>query len=201
MAIIDITRGLLGAPLYPGAKAPKMRTLLDMKEGAPYNLTYLSMESHSGTHGDAYNHFLKESGVGIDRMPLDHYYGLCRVVSFSAPLITRAMLEGKVEGCERLVIHGGGESYLSTDGALYLSEIGVTTVVTDALSVAPLEEALEREVHQLLLGAEMAIIENVILDGVADGDYLLSAFPLKIEGCDGAPVRAVLIEIKEDGKK
>ena len=32
-----------------------------------------------------------------------------------------------------------------------------------------------------------------MLDETPDGDYLLFAFPMKYAGCDGAPVRAVLL--------
>ena len=32
-----------------------------------------------------------------------------------------------------------------------------------------------------------------VLSAVPEGDYLLFAFPLKLGGCDGAPVRAVLL--------
>jgi len=45
------------------------------------------------------------------------------------------------------------------------------------------------------MGPGLAVIENVVLDGVADGDYMLCAFPVKIGACDGAPVRAVLISV------
>ena len=59
------------------------------------------------------------------------------------------------------------------------------------LSVAPDDN--ERNIHELLMGGNVAVIENAVLDGVEDGDYLLFAFPVKYGGCDGAPVRAVLI--------
>ena len=64
-------------------------------------------------------------------------------------------------------------------------------MLTDAVSVAPADN--ERSIHELLAGGEVAVIENVVLDDVEDGDYLLFAFPVKYGGCDGAPVRAVLI--------
>lgn len=48
------------------------------------------------------------------------------------------------------------------------------------------------QVHKILLGAEVAVLEGLALGGVPDGKYELFAFPLKLGGADGAPVRAVL---------
>ena len=45
----------------------------------------------------------------------------------------------------------------------------------------------------ILMEGGAAIVENAVLSGVPDGDYLIFAFPVKYGGCDGAPVRAVLI--------
>jgi arylformamidase len=106
-------------------------------------------------------------------------------------LIAKKDLEGRLEGVERLVIHGGGASYLSKEAADYLVAKKIKTIVTDAWSVGPLDN--EVEIHTTLFKAKIAVVENVILEGVEDGSYTLAAFPIKIKGSDGAPVRAVLI--------
>jgi arylformamidase len=41
----------------------------------------------------------------------------------------------------------------------------------------------------------MAILEGIVLDEIAEGDYELIALPLKIRGGDASPVRAVLREL------
>ncbi|OQA16357.1 MAG: Kynurenine formamidase [Firmicutes bacterium ADurb.Bin356] len=193
MKLIDITRTVQEAPIYPGAAPTAIDRVSDMNKGAVYNFSLINTNSHAGTHADAYCHFLKESTVGMDEMPLALYYGPCKVVSVPADtLITKDILLGKIESAERLVIHGGGQSYLSKCGADYIAACGIKTVVTDAWSVAPLDN--EAQIHEILLSAGIAVVENVILDGVADGDYTLCAFPTKFGGCDGAPVRAVLIK-------
>ena len=102
-------------------------------------------------------------------------------------------LEGKIEGYERIVLHTG-KGYLTKEAAQYLVEAGVKTVVTDYWSIAPLDN--EKEIHEIILGNGVAAVESVVLDGVEDGEYILSAFPIKIEGCDGGFVRAVLIKEK-----
>ena len=66
---------------------------------------------------------------------------------------------------------------------------------TDGWSPAPLDN--EKEIHRILLLNHVAVIENVILDHVKDGDYDLIAFPANFGDTDGAPVRAVLVEQEE----
>jgi arylformamidase len=41
----------------------------------------------------------------------------------------------------------------------------------------------------------LAILESLVLDEVPFGTYELIALPLKIAGCDAAPVRAVLRDL------
>ena len=192
MKLIDITRTVQEAPLYPGSAPIKIERVYDMKNGAPFNASKITTGSHIGTHADAGCHFLADNNVGIDQMELYRYYGPCRVVTVpEKTLITRMALEGKIDNCQRLVIHGGGMSYLAKDAADYIIEKGILTIVTDAWSIAPLDN--EAEIHTIIMAAGLAVVENAILDGVADGDYILCAFPIKIGACDGAPVRAVLI--------
>ena len=50
------------------------------------------------------------------------------------------------------------------------------------------------EVHKILLGAGVVLLEGIVLSDVPEGNYLLCAAPLNLAGCDGAPCRAVLIK-------
>ena len=52
--------------------------------------------------------------------------------------------------------------------------------------------------HRALLGAQVALLESCDLSGVEPGRYFLAAQPLKWEGLDGAPVRAVLLQEEEE---
>ena len=49
-------------------------------------------------------------------------------------------------------------------------------------------------VHKTLLGAGVAILEGLDLDGVPPRSHELSTLPILIPGSDESPVRAVLIE-------
>jgi arylformamidase len=48
-------------------------------------------------------------------------------------------------------------------------------------------------VHRILLSAEVILLEGIRLTAVSEGVYLLSAAPLNLGGCEGAPCRAYLI--------
>jgi len=192
MKLIDISRIAQDAPIYPGSSPIQIDPFYDMNQGAPFNASLITAGSHMGTHADAHRHFLKDSSIGIDQMELSRYFGPCRVLTVPEnAFITKEDLAGRIEGCERLALHGGGFSYLSKEAAEYIVESGIQTVLTDAWSIAPLDN--EAEIHTIIMAQGIAVVENVELDHVADGDYTLCAFPVKLGGCDGAPVRAVLI--------
>jgi arylformamidase len=72
-----------------------------------------------------------------------------------------------------------------------LAEAGVRLVGIDTPSLDP-ELSTAMLAHKAVQKAGMAILESVVLNDVAEGDYELIALPLKIAGSDASPVRAVL---------
>ena len=106
-----------------------------------------------------------------------------------ALVILRGLKAG--EATARIALRGGGEAFLCEEAAEYVAACGVKAILTDAVSVGPADN--EAMIHTILMRGGVAIVENVTLDAVADGDYLLFAFPMKLGGADGAPVRAVLV--------
>lgn len=66
--------------------------------------------------------------------------------------------------------------------------IGIDTPSVDLFDDRVLES------HNALLNNNMMNIEGIILDTVYPGLYTLFASPLKIEGADAAPLRAILVE-------
>jgi len=48
--------------------------------------------------------------------------------------------------------------------------------------------------HLELARANIAVLENLNLEGVKDGVYTLCAFPVKLSSLEAAPCRAVLID-------
>ena len=66
----------------------------------------------------------------------------------------------------------------------------------DHLSVAPFREDYLVETHVILLGAGIIAVEGLRLAEIEPGNYQLICLPPKLEGSDGAPCRAVLIDEK-----
>ena len=100
MRIYDITRTLQEAPLYPGDSAPQLMR----QPGAPGapDRFLLTAEAHTGTHADAFSHFLPE-GESIESMPLDRYCGPCRVLTVPGGCLIRMDdLRGRISGAERI---------------------------------------------------------------------------------------------------
>ena len=50
------------------------------------------------------------------------------------------------------------------------------------------------EVHLILLGANVVLLEGIRLSEVSEGVYFLNAAPLYLSGADGSLCRAVLID-------
>ena len=191
MRIIDISRPLQKAPKYPTAPDTVLTQINFTEKGDDSNFTLVSTNTHAGTHVDAKRHFVT-GGTAIGDMDLSIYYGPCRVITVPENcLLKKADLAGRIEGAERVCLHGGGYTYLTEEAAEYIVSCGIRCLVTDGWSPAPLDN--EKAIHRALLLADVGIVENVTLEGVEDGEYTLIAFPCNYGECDGAPARAVLI--------
>ncbi|MBU1670015.1 MAG: cyclase family protein [Actinobacteria bacterium] len=194
-----------GMPQWPGSPPLVIERVSDVAAGDPFTMTALRLDSHTGTHIDAPRHFLAD-GECLDRMPPNAVVGPARVIEVHGTgQVTLEDVEsfGPVHG-ERILLktrnslsawweHPFTPDYtsLSLEAARRLAGVGVNCVGIDYLSIAaPDDEA--SKIHRVLLGAGIWIIEGLDLMGIEPGDYELLCLPLLIEGCDGAPVRAVL---------
>jgi arylformamidase len=67
---------------------------------------------------------------------------------------------------------------------------GVRLLGIDYLSIEPFGSGrIDHPMHKILLGAGIAILEGLDLEGIDTGPYLLAALPLLIPDGDGAPAR------------
>ncbi len=83
-------------------------------------------------------------------------------------------------------------AYLDATAAAWIVRNGLKTVGIDSFSVDSLSsESLPA--HHTLLSNNVNIVECLDLKSVEAGTYFFLCMPLKIEGCDGAPARALLI--------
>ena len=76
--------------------------------------------------------------------------------------------------------------------AFVLADSGLRLLGVEGQSVAP--AGCTVAVHRRLLSSGMVLLEGLDLSGVEEGIYFLMAAPLKIDGADGSPVRAILLE-------
>jgi arylformamidase len=83
-------------------------------------------------------------------------------------------------------------TFLAPDGAQYLVDNGVELVGVDYLSIEQFHSGHHRT-HRTLLEHGVVIVEGLDLSVPPPGEYEFICLPLRIEGCDGAPARAVLI--------
>lgn len=80
---------------------------------------------------------------------------------------------------------------LTLESARYLAKIGVKGVGLDALK---LMEGSERAIIEVLFERGCALLVGLRLKAVSYGSYRLVALPLRIEGAEASPVRALLLE-------
>ena len=197
MKIYDISQELFSCVVFPGDPAPRRDVLSSMEEGALYNLTALSLCAHNGTHIDAPYHFIQD-GKTVEQLSLEKTVGWAYVTHESGILTAedadRILAKAKgahPESYKRILI--GGKATVSEEAASVFAAAGIDLVGNESQTVGP--EDAPMQVHLTLLGAEVVLLEGIRLGGVPEGVYLLSAAPISLGGSDGAPCRAILIDM------
>lgn len=195
MKIIDISQEVFSCRMYPGNPKPAAERLRSMEAGDRYNLTALSTCVHAGTHADAPFHFIR-SGKTIDELGLEPFVGDCCVARHEGEVLAEdaariLRLASELGAAERILI--AGRACVTAEAARVFAEAGLLLLGNESQTVGP--EDAPMAVHLILLGKGLALLEGLVLDGVEEGRYFLSAAPLKLGGCDGAPCRAYLIAL------
>lgn len=198
MKIYDVSQEVFGCTVFPGDPSPQKETMTSMDDGALYNLTALHMCAHNGTHVDAPYHFIND-GKTIDQVSLKKFVGLCFVAEHEGILsaenareILQKAADENSDAAKRILIKGKAE--VSAEAARVFADAGVLLIGNESQTVGP--ENAPMEVHLILLGAEVVLLEGIRLAHVPEGVYLLNAAPLNLGGADGAPCRAILIDMQ-----
>lgn len=194
MRLIDITQELFSCQVFPGDPSPEGRALKRIADGDVCNLSAFSMCAHNGTHVDAPRHFI-EGGLPIDALGLEPFVGPCFVArhegEVSAADAERMLRQARESGASRRLLIAG-KATVTAEAARVFAREGLLLLGNESQTVGP--ENAPAEVHRILLGQGMVLLEGIVLDGVGEGRYFLSAAPLRLGGFDGAPCRAYLIE-------
>jgi len=194
--IYDISQEVFGCRVFPGDPAPKREVLCSTEKGGVCNLTAFSMCAHNGTHVDAPFHLIKD-GKTVDKVSLDTFVGPSYVAEQNGILTTAdaaAILEKAeqkdTEAAKRILIKGA--AVVSAEAARVFASSGILLLGNESQTVGP--EDAPMEVHLILLGAGVVLLEGIRLSEVPEGVYFLNAAPLDLSGADGSPCRAILID-------
>lgn len=193
--------------VWPGDTALSREVLLDIERGDTVTLSTLRATAHLGAHADAPSHYDPRGGSIAER-PLERYLGPCRVLGVEVGrggLVGPEHLVGPVSA-ERLLIRTNtysdpsrfSEDFAALSPALveWLADEGVKLLGIDTPSVDPFPSK-DLPAHQACRRRDLAILEGLVLSAVPDGLYELIALPLRLEGFDASPVRAVLRTLGE----
>ncbi len=196
MAFIDLTRSFPEpACTYTGDCVPECRRFV--REG--YRVSVLVASSHSGTHIDSPAHYI-EDGLTIDHIPSETFIGQVRIIDLGhrnsaiRPEDIRPWMNE-----ERLIMKTGYSEKTTFDPEYaYLDEDAAELVASSTIRVigidTPSIEAYNGtgDVHRIILGAGIPIIEYLDLSAISAGKYYMIALPLKITDGDGAPARVIV---------
>lgn len=189
--------------VFPGDAPYRREISLRIATGDNIDLSAIHSTVHLGAHTDAPSHYAA-GGAGIAARSLELYYGPCQVIHVRIARGTRIEprhLDLEIEA-PRILFRTDtfpdpdhfNEDFasLSPDLVDHLYARGVRLVGIDTPSIDPCRDPV-LESHQAVARHDMAILEGIVLGHVAPGHYTLVALPLRLDGADASPVRAVLI--------
>ncbi|MDA7916289.1 cyclase family protein [Verrucomicrobia bacterium] len=183
------------------------------KEG--WNASALELYSHCGTHMDAQVHF--EAGdETIDVKPLTQCMGPAWVVDVSKVEKSGVLkisdlgdVGEKFEKGESLILKTGWSTFaedvsvyrdqmprIGDELATWCVESGVNILAVEPPSIADVNNLEEvTRIHKILLSGGVTIVEGLTnLNALTTDRVFFMALPIKVGGCDGAPVRALAFE-------
>lgn len=181
-----------------------------------YNAERVNMNTHTATHLDAPYHFFEE-GTTVDNMDLFQFQGR-GIVADLRNLNTMAILpehlkavENKVKPGDILILYTGWGlkrgfnkqylfewPYVTKELAEWMVQKGVKTMCIDGLSAGGWPEGTGAPPHLVLLSKGVVIIEELYMDDniLSEDEWFISAFPIKMKGCGGAPCRVVAMKVE-----
>lgn len=203
MAIYDISYPLRAdLPVWPGDEPFRYARGWRIADGASVNLGSVSLSVHAGSHADAPLHF-RDDGAAVDMLDIDVFIGPATLIDVSGREVVRiADIDLPETRCTpRLLLRTGGWPdpctfptefpVIAPDVAAFLQSRGIVLLGLDVPSVDRFDSR-DLPNHHALHRHGIHILESLRLTAVPPGRYELIALPLKIEGSDGSPVRAIL---------
>jgi len=202
--LLDISPALSPAtPTWPGDTPFQQEAVWTIDAHCPVNVGRITLSPHTGAHADAPSHYGKD-GVAIGAVPLDYYIGAARVIHCigAHPLVLPEHIAHALTHLPpRVLLRTYRQAPQSTWDSQFcaiapatidlLGSLGVRLIGIDTPSIDP-QESKTMDAHHAVERQRMAILEGLVLDEAAPGDYELLALPLRFATLDASPVRAVL---------
>lgn len=206
MGYIDLTIPIEnGTSSYPGEPGGYFLPFSDLETGG-FRAHQLLLYTHLGTHLDAPSHFIP-SGRGVDEISLDSLLGEALLIDSDGTDThgeirkSHLKMSDPITPGARIVLrtgwhlHWGQTDYykgfpnLSLEVAEYLVKQKISLL---AIDMPTPHAVLAKEVHELLLGNNVVIVEGLInLDQITNPNGWLMCLPLRLKGMDGSPARVI----------
>ena len=216
--VVDLSHPVTSeTQVYPGDPVPHLTQHSTIARDG-FNLMSVSMGSQSGTHVDAPFHF-DDDMLKIDELPLNLFVGPAVIFDCGelSPRqeITISSLGSQLDSINRgdiaifktrwSLFYGTDEyfnnPYLNADLVAHLLDRGVLTFGLDAINIDETPDddnpGVGFPAHHLIAEAGGVICENLTnLDAIDFAKPTISLLPMKFIGIDGAPVRAVAMQVE-----
>lgn len=169
--------------------------------GDSTNETLVTFNVHTGTHVDFPRH-IYDNGATSKDFDITTFLRPVKVFDLShlQAMITRTDLEKLDIKKDDFVLFKTKNSFsdefkfdfifLEKGAALYLVSLKVSGVGIDALGVE--RDQSGHPTHRALIDAGIWIIEGLRLKEVSEGEYFMSALPLKLDDVDALPLSVIL---------
>ena len=186
---------------YPHKK-PVFTNVSNFETGSAYE-TDIKMNVHSGTHVDFNLHMLKDGNTSSNAI-LSNYITDAKVFDLTHltdKIEADDLKELNIEKDDFVLFKTRNSNvehfdfgfvYVTESAAKYLAEKQIKGVGVDALGIE--RDQPGHPTHKTLMNHNIVILEGLRLKDIVPQSYILIALPLKFEGLDGSPVRAVLLE-------
>lgn len=197
------------SPVFPGDTPYRQRWNASIGPGCPVNVSEITMSPHVGAHADAPLHY-DANGLPVGKLGLAPFLGPCRVIHAMhgralitiediLPFMHNAPPRLLVRTCEKANSLSWSNDFtaFAPDTIRFLAERGTLLIGLDTPSIDP-ADSKTLDSHQTILHYDMRVLENLVLDHVAPGDYELIALPLALIEADASPVRAILRSLPEN---
>lgn len=218
MQVMDLSQLVTATmPVYPGTEPPGIEDACTI-EADGFAEKRLCFYSHTGTHVDAPGHILA-GAPRLDDFPAGSFIGSGCALDVSAcpggriEVADLARHERRIAAAEFVLLNTGWAKYwgepryfgaypvLTEAAARWLAGFPLKGLGLDAISVDA-TNSTTLPIHRILLARNLLVIENLTgLERLLGREFLFSCLPLKLEGGDGSPVRAVALVSEAQGQR